>query len=149
MKSFIGLLSSIALQFILTNSLFANMCVQADRANLRSAPSTTSSKTWEVYRFMPLQKVKEKNSWIQVRDVDGDTHWIQKKFVTNKIDCAVVREKEAKLRKGPSTKFGLVAGASAKKYYSYKILKRENQWLHVQDAKGGKAWVHRDSVWIQ
>jgi len=129
--------------------LFANVCVQADRANLRASPSTNASKTWEVYRFMPLQKIKEQKGWVQVRDVDGDMHWIQKKFVTSKFDCAVVREKEARLRKGPGSKFNAVTGGSAKKYYSYKVLKKENQWLQVQDAKGGQAWIHRDSVWIQ
>lgn len=129
--------------------LYAEVCVNASRANLRAGPSTQSTKTWEVYKFMPLQKLRERNGWVQVRDVDGDTHWILKRYTTNKFDCVVVKEREARIRKGPSTKFSIVPNGMAKKYYSYRLLKKEGAWIFVEDAAGGKGWIHRDSVWIQ
>ncbi len=143
------LISLTGILFLTSMSAYANVCVHAERANLRARPTTEASKTWEVYKFMPLQKVSEKKGWLQVRDVDGDTHWIQKRFTTNKFDCAVVKEKEARLRSGPGTRYQVVPGGQAKKYYSYRIVKREGQWLNVKDASGANAWIHRDSVWIQ
>jgi SH3-like domain-containing protein len=138
-----------AVVILSASALEASVCVSASRANLRSGPSVEAPKTWEVYQFMPLQKIKEQGAWAQVRDVDGDVHWIQKRFLSNRFDCAVVRQREARLRSGPGTNFGLVRGGEAKKYYSYRIFKRQGNWVQVIDSGGGKGWIHRDSLWIQ
>jgi SH3-like domain-containing protein len=30
-----------------------------------------------------------------------------------------------------------------------KVLKVKNNWVHVEDAAGDKAWIYRPLVWIQ
>lgn len=98
---------------------------------------------------MPFQKLKQKGSWIQVRDVDGDMHWLHTKLTTSNFKCAVVKAKQANLRTKPTTRAAKVPWGPAKKYYTYKILETKGDWLHVLDAANSKAWIHRKLVWVQ
>lgn len=134
--------------FIFLTSEASALCVQVDKANLRAGPSADTRKTWEVYKFMPFQKLKSQSGWHQVRDVDGDLHWIYSRLVDEKMNCAVVRVKKANLRTGPGTKHRPVPWGPAAKYYAFKLLKVENNWAQVEDAAGGKAWVSQDLLWI-
>jgi SH3-like domain-containing protein len=133
--------------FILLNSQATAICVRVDKANLRAGPSTNTKKTWEVYKFMPFEKVKSHSGWHQVKDVDGDLHWIHSRLVDENLDCATVKVLKANLRTGPGTNHRAVPWGPAQKYYAFKILKREGSWIQVEDAAGGKAWVNRDLVW--
>jgi SH3-like domain-containing protein len=72
-------------------------------ANLRQGPGTNHEKGWQVFKYMPLQKIGQKGDWYQMKDVDGDEHWIYSKLVTNDIRCAVVKVKSANVRTGPGT----------------------------------------------
>lgn len=125
------------------------VCVNVEKANLRYGPGTKYQKTWEVYRYMPFQKLKSQNGWYRVKDVDGDIHWLFEKLGTEKFKCAVVNAEKANLRTGPGTNYPKVAWGPAQKYYSFKILKKKGQWYHVQDAADGKAWVYSPLVWVQ
>ena len=125
------------------------LCVNVEKANLRYGPSTKHTKTWEVYRYMPFQKLKSQSGWHRVKDVDGDIHWIFARLVTDKFKCAVVKTKKANLRTGPSTKHSKVPWGPAEKYYAFRVLKKQGDWVHVQDAAGGKAWIFGKLVWVQ
>lgn len=37
----------------------------------------------------------------------------------------------------------------AKKYYSFKVLKRKGQWVKVKDEWGNTGWIHRNFLWIR
>jgi SH3-like domain-containing protein len=128
----------------------AALCVKTARANLRASPSRHSTKTWEVYKYMPFREIKRKGAWIKVKDMDGDYHWIYSKLVTSSIKCAVVKSKSANLRTGPGTKYKKKPYiSSAQKYSSFKLLKVKGQWLKLKDEFGDTAWIHRKLLWVQ
>ena len=124
------------------------LCVQVEKANLRAGPNTNTQKTWEVYKFMPFEHVKTQSGWHQVKDVDGDMHWVSGRLVSESLECAVVKVQKANLRAGPGTNHKAVPWGPAQKYYAFKVLSRQGSWVHIEDAAGGKAWVHQDLIWI-
>ena len=125
------------------------MCVNVKKANLRSGPSTKKQITWEVFMYMPLVRLNRKGSWYQVKDFEGDTHWVFKNLVTTKFKCAVVKVDKANLRIGPGSKFRQPSDLpSVKKYTVFKLIKIKGQWAQVKDSFGDTHWVFRKLVWI-
>lgn len=127
------------------------LCVKAQKANLRDGPGTNYEIVWEVYKYMPFLKVGVSllGNWYAVRDVDGDVNWIHKGLVTNRYHCAVVKTEEVNVRTGPGTKYSKSYSSPAKKYYSFKVLKRKGIWVKVRDEWGDTGWIHRNYLWIQ
>ena len=125
------------------------LCVSAEKANLRSGPSTKKQVTWEVFKYMPLRKIKRKGSWIQVKDFEGDTHWVFKSLVTSKYQCAVIKAKTANLRTGPGTKFKKPSDMpSVKKFAVFRLNRIKGKWAKITDSYGDSYWVARSLVWI-
>jgi SH3-like domain-containing protein len=124
------------------------LCVKVPKANLREGPGTKFEKTWHVFKYMPFKKVGSKGSWYKVEDVDGDTHWIYSKLVTNATNCAVVKVDEANVRSGPGTNFPKKDFSPALKYDSFKVLKSDGKWIKLVDEFGNKGWVFRKLVWV-
>jgi SH3-like domain-containing protein len=124
------------------------LCVKVPKANLREGPGTGFEKTWHVFQYMPFKKIGQKGSWYKVMDVDGDEHWIYKKLVTDRVNCAVVKVNEANVRKGPGKNFEKKDFSPAIKYDSFKVLKREGKWVKIIDEFGNTGWVFRKLIWI-
>lgn len=127
------------------------LCVHTTKANIRTGPGTDYEIVWEVYRYMPFRKVGSSLSgdWYAVKDVDGDVSWIYRKLVTGKYRCAVVKAEEVNVRKGPGTHYQKSPLSPAKKYYSYRFLKRQGSWIKIGDERGVSGWVHRKFLWVQ
>jgi SH3-like domain-containing protein len=132
----------------LINGNAGALCVTVPDANLRSGPGTNYEKTWEVFKYMPFKRISRKGNWLKVQDVDGDKHWIYKKLVTNKFNCAVVRVDKANIRGGPGTRFSKKYYSPSLKYDSYKVLTRKREWVKVLDEFGETGWIFRKLVWI-
>jgi SH3-like domain-containing protein len=147
MKKGLLLLSFFSILIIFTSTSHA-LCVNVPEANLREGPGTKHDKTWEVYKYMPFKKIGEKGNWYKVSDVDGDTHWIYKKLVTSKIECAVVKVDKANLRTGPGTNYKQSPLGPADKYVTFKVIKRQGSWVKVMDELGETGWIFRKLVWI-
>lgn len=124
------------------------LCVKVPEANLRSGPGTTYEKTWEVFKYMPFQKLSKKGNWYKVRDVDGDMHWIYRKLITDKFDCAVVKVSKANIRNGPGTHFSKRHYSPSLKYDAYKVIKRKGKWVKVHDEFGDEGWIFIKLLWI-
>ena len=149
-KKFFQVLSySLVISSFFITSQVQALCVNKDKANLRSGPGLKFEKMWQVFKFMPFNQIDKKGAWYRVKDVDGDIYWIFGKLVSKKIKCAVVKENKTNLREGPSTKFPKVAWAPVDKYFSMKVLQIKNNWVRVEDSVGDKAWIYRPLVWIQ
>jgi SH3-like domain-containing protein len=125
------------------------LCVSAPEANLRYGPGTNYRKTWEVFRYMPLKKLKKQGDWYRVQDVDGDIHWVYGPLVTEKYQCAVVKDDKANVRSGPGTNYKQRAYSPVFKYYMFKILEIRGDWVKVQDDYGDTGWIYRPLLWIQ
>jgi SH3-like domain-containing protein len=124
------------------------LCVHVPTANLRSGPGTKYEKSWQVFKYMPFKKIKTKGNWYKIQDIDGDYHWIYKKLVTNKFNCAVVKVNEANVRSGPGTKYGKKEFGPALKYDTFKVVKRKKSWVNVVDEFGNTGWIFRKLLWI-
>ena len=124
------------------------LCVNVAEANLRSGPGTKHEKTWEVFKYMPFKKLATQGNWYKVQDVDGDIHWIYKKLVTDKFECAVVKVDKANIRSGPGTKNSENALSPALKYDSFRVIKRQSSWVKVKDEFGDSGWIFRKLLWI-
>ena len=124
------------------------LCVKTSEANLRSGPGTGHEKTWAVFKYMPFKNIKKKGSWYQVKDFEGDMHWIYQKLVTDKFNCAVVKVEKANARTGPGTKYKKSSLSPAAKYDAFKVLKRKGKWVKVLDEFGETGWIFRKLLWI-
>jgi len=125
------------------------LCIKNEKANLRKGPGTKYEKLWQVFQYMPFKLLSTKGKWKQVEDLDGDTYWVYAPLTTQKYQCAAIKNNQTNLRTGPSTEHPKVKWAPVDKYFSMKVLKIKNNWVHVVDAAGDKAWIYRPLVWIQ
>ncbi|MBY0314262.1 MAG: hypothetical protein K2Q26_01995 [Bdellovibrionales bacterium] len=134
------------LSLILSTTSHA-LCVNSDKTRLRSRPDAKSKISWTVPKFMPLLQVDRKGAWIQVKDVDGAKHWVHAKYVSSKLDCAVVKAKTANLRVGPGTNFGITDLGRARKYSAFQKVDRDEEWLKLKDDYGQVHWAHENAIW--
>lgn len=125
------------------------LCVKSSSANLRKGPGTKYDKTWQVFRYMPLKRLRKKGSWYKVSDVDRDIHWVYGSLVTGKYDCAVVRVDEANVRTGPGAKYRRHDLSPALKYDAFRVLQRKGSWVKVKDELGNVGWIFKKLLWIQ
>lgn len=133
---------------LLPVSAFA-WCVGAPEANLRTGPGTRYEKSWQVFKYMPLRKVGQRGSWYQVKDVDGDRHWIHKPLLTNSMRCAVVKADGTNVRTGPGTRYGKSPLSPVDKYYSFRVIGSKGSWLKVRDEMDNEGWVTKSLLWVQ
>ena len=98
---------------------------------------------------MPLRKVRRKGAWYQVKDFEGDKHWVYKSLVTSKYKCAIIKVKKANLRTGPGSKYRKATDLpSAEKYMTFKLLKTRKGWAQIMDTYNDKYWVSRKLIWV-
>ena len=139
---------TLALAIFFTSTSALALCVSDPEANLRSGPGTKYEKTWQVFKYMPFKRLSKKGLWYKVRDVDGDTHWIYGKLVTSKYKCAVVSNDRANVRTAPGTKSKQTEFSPVLRYYAFKVLKIQGEWVHVEDQDGDRGWIFRKLLWI-
>lgn len=139
----------ILLGLILLVSFNANaLCVKYNEANLRSGPGSKYKVTWKVSQYTPLLQIDKKGGWYQVRDQDGDEHWVYRSVVSRDMKCAAVKTNKASLRTGPGTNNSLGDIHFADKYTAFKRLDiADNGWYKVQASWGSIYWVHPNLLW--
>ena len=125
------------------------LCIKNEKANLRTGPGTKYEKLWQVFQYMPFKLLGTKGNWKQLQDVDGDKYWVHAPLTTQKYKCAVIKNDQTNLREGPGTQYPKVSWAPVDKYFSMKVLKIADNWVHIEDASGDKAGISRPLVGIQ
>jgi SH3-like domain-containing protein len=144
-----GTLFPLILSMLLLPLSAQAICVKAKKANMRSGPGTNHAITWEVYKYMPLIQLKKQGDWLQVKDFEGDTHWIYKNLTTSSYKCAVVKVDKANLRTGPGTKYGKPKDLPVvEKYMTFKFLRSQGDWAQIMDTYNDKYWVFRKLIWV-
>lgn len=123
------------------------LCVNVNAANLRTGPGTQHAIAWEVFRFMPLKRISTRQGWTEVRDLDGERHWVLSKLVSHRLQCGAVKADTAQVRTGPGTRYPALAWSPVDRYFSFRVLKQQGAWLHIQDDQGDKGWIARSLVW--
>jgi SH3-like domain-containing protein len=124
------------------------VCIKTAKANLRTGPAAKFPVSWKVGQFMPLIRVNQKGTWSQVKDLDGETHWVATSCLTNRFSCLVIKAKSAKLMTGPSHSAPPAELGSVDRYTSFRKVERSGSWVLVQDEYEGQYWVNESSVWV-
>jgi SH3-like domain-containing protein len=141
-----GILILIVLLFFKAQA--GNFCVTKAGANLRRSPSSSSPVSWKVPKYMPLQGTgKQQGPWAEVKDLDGETHWVSANDVTSKFHCLAVQAKMTRARSGPGRQFPPANMGLLEKYTCFKELGGEEGWTEVESDEGEKAWVNVDHMW--
>lgn len=118
--------------------------IDADKVNLRAAPSTNSRVKWMLGRGFPLQVVGKKGKWLQVRDFEDDVGWVYEPLTSRKQHM-VVKKKRINIRYSPTTKSRAIA--KAEKGVVFRTLKQVKGWVKVRHKSGTTGWVYRKLVW--
>lgn len=119
--------------------------VRNAKVNLRAEAGLNSEVLWKLSQGYPLQVLEKKGDWLQVQDFEGDKGWVAR-GVTAATPHHVVKVKTANLRKGPGSKYPVVAQASYGDVL--RTVRRQGDWVVVQSPTGkGQAWVSSSLVW--
>ncbi len=132
---------------VIFSSIAEALCVSAGKAVLRAGPGTQYRETWTVGKFMPLKFKSQKGSWYEVSDLDGKSHWVFAGAVTEDFSCVAVKVPYVLLRQGPGENSLPASFKIADKYFPYKKLRREDEWIELEDDFGGQYWVKDTFVW--
>ena len=126
------------------------LCISVSTANLRNGPGKGYEVMWEVYRHMPLQKVGASLSgdWYAVKDVDGEIAWVDKKLLSSRNRCAVVKTDTAKIRTGPGLSYSQKFDAPAVKYESFKVIEVKGKWVKLEDERKKVGWIYSNLLWM-
>ncbi|MDZ4660299.1 MAG: hypothetical protein SGJ18_01635 [Pseudomonadota bacterium] len=138
---------SVVLFLLFFSNLAGALCVSASKAVLRSGPGTQFRETWSVGKFMPLKFKSKRGSWFEVSDLDGKSHWVFSGVVTEDFSCVAVKVPYVVLRQGPGEGSLPAAFKIADKYFPYKKLRREDNWIELEDDFGDQYWVKDSFVW--
>lgn len=90
---------------------------------------------------------KRQGSMVEVKDVDGQSHWVDPRQMTGSWNCVVVRAKSTRLRMGPGKQFQPSPLGLADRYSSFLDLGGEDGWTQIENDEGEKGWVNMDHLW--
>ena len=128
--------------------ILAAHCVSVPQATLYNGPGKEYPKTeWKPVQYTPFRYLDNSNEWYKVQDVDGDIHWIHQSEVIRSMFCFVAKVQALDLWEGPGSSYG--QAGRAKKYDSFRFVKRQGNWVSGLNADGFQIWVNAKEVWVQ
>jgi SH3-like domain-containing protein len=118
--------------------------LRSDEINLRVGPGQTYPIEWVLTRKgMPVEIVREFQSWRMVRVWQDKSGWILDRMVTAERHIIVDGAVRA-LHRRPDAASDIVARAEPG--VLAKLLECQNDWCRVE-AGGYQGWLQRDDVW--
>lgn len=120
------------------------LAVSAPVANIRSGPGTGHNVLWKVEQYFPIFVIEKSGEWYRFEDFEGDKGWVHRSLV-GKIPAVITKNDSSNIRSGPGTTYQVLF--SVEKGIPFKVLKRENNWIHIEHADGDKGWIHKSLVW--
>jgi len=120
------------------------LAVSAPVANIRSGPGTGHNVVWKVEQYFPIFVIEKSGEWYRFEDFEGDKGWVHRSLV-GKIPAVITKNDSSNIRSGPGTTYQVLF--SVEKGIPFKVLKRENNWIHIEHADGDKGWIHKSLVW--
>ena len=134
---------------ILPRYLYA-LCLAQDDVTFYAGPGKTFAQTaFNQPRHTALQPMEVWNDWIQVKDVDGDIHWVHSQFVLKNIFCATIKIDYVDMREGPGEFYSHIA--YGRKYQSFLFGQRVGKWTQLIADSGDNytVWIRSKQVWVQ
>lgn len=137
---------SIIFVFVSTSALAQAVCARTT-TTLRRGPGNQFEKSWSVTKYMPFVKSEQKNGWIKLSDIDGETHWGRAGDFTQSYRCVAVKVNTLENRQGPGPQFPYADLKTLDRYTPLKRLDIKNGWVWVENDLGQKSWVQESKVW--
>ena len=125
-------------------ALAERLAVSAPVANIRSGPGTRHNVLWKVEKYFPLQVIDKSGEWYQFQDFEGDKGWVHNSLV-GKISTVITKNDTCNIRSGPGTSHSILF--TVEKGIPFKVLKRQDSWIHIEHSDGDKGWIHKALVW--
>ena len=113
--------------------------------NMRSGAGTDHEALWVLSRGYPLEVLKRKGKWLEVRDFENDKGWVYKSLTSSKSPHYVVKVNNLNIRSGPSTRKSIVGQAVRGEILTTQS--RKGNWVKVKQDGGVTGWVVRRLVW--
>jgi len=120
------------------------MSIDGTKVHLRTGPGTKYRVVWELGRGFPLKVLSQKGNWIKVKDFEGDTGWVHKKFLDREPHL-IVKKNRVNIRNGPGTRYRVVGKAN----YGvvFRTVEHKQGWVKVRHENGLTGWVMRNLLW--
>ncbi len=123
------------------------VCVQTRNAQLRKGPGPNFAVSWTVGQLMPFMKIGEQGAWSEVKDLDGQVHWVTSKSLTQRFACAVVKTKQARLHSAPNPRDPASETKFVDRYTPFKKIDRDGAWIQVEDDHKTEHWISETNLW--
>ena len=120
------------------------LAVSAPVANIRSGPGTSHNVLWKVEQYFPILVIEKSGEWYHFQDFEDDKGWVHQSLV-GKIPAVITRKDASNIRSGPGTNHQVLF--SVEKGIPFKVLERQDNWIHIEHADGDKGWIHKSLVW--
>lgn len=128
--------------------------LKSDRVNLRQGPGTEYSTAWVFRRAgLPVEVIKEFESWRQVRDAEGTTGWVLGSMLSGRRTAVIlpwevkvgqVQQALAVLRDDDSERAQAVAQVEAGVLAS--IINCDGKWCRVS-VEGFRGYIEQAKLW--
>jgi len=127
--------------------------LKSDRVNLRQGPGTEYPTAWVFRRAgLPVEVIKEFESWRQVRDSEGTTGWVLGSMLSGRRTAVILpwevkaegQQPLAVLRDDDSERAGAVAQVEAGVLAS--IITCDGKWCRVS-VGGFRGYIEQTKLW--
>jgi SH3-like domain-containing protein len=128
--------------------------LKSDRVNLRQGPGTEYPTAWVFRRAgLPVEVIKEFDSWRQVRDAEGTTGWVLGSMLSGRRTAVILpwevkagqsQQTMAALRDDDSERAGEVAQVEAGVLAS--IITCDGKWCRVS-VGGFRGYIEQAKLW--
>ena len=120
------------------------LTVKASIANMRSGPGTGHEVLWQVEKYHPFMVVEKKDTWVKIKDFEGDMAWIHASLLTN-VEGVITQKINCNVRAEPTTDSRVLF--TVERGVPFKVIKRQGDWIHIEHADGEKGWIYHTLVW--
>jgi SH3-like domain-containing protein len=118
--------------------------VKASIANMRSGPGTNHDVLWQVEKYHPFLVQEKKDSWVKIKDFEGDMAWIHASLLTD-VEGVITSKSKCNVRSEPTTDSSILF--TVERGVPFRVIKRQGDWIHIEHADGDKGWIYNTLVW--
>ena len=139
-----SILLVLIISFTAGAAMAERLAVVASVANIRSGPGSKYDVLWKVEKYYPIFVIEKKDSWYHFKDFEDDKGWVHQSLV-RKMKSIITKKDLCNIRSGPGTGNNVLF--TVEKGIPFKVLKRKDQWLHIEHADKDQGWIHDSLVW--